>query len=218
MANTVKRAELYRLVWATPMSRLASEFGVSDVALAKTCKRWDIPRPGRGYWAQLEAGQEIERPLLSESPSHEQVVILRSATPPPPRPRMVAPDVPLPKNLTQTTDAVRDLGKKLGTATRDSCGRLIVGAIEDPVLAVTVATHRRALALLEPRRTHAAEWSSSIVVAVLRQSCPSLLSPRLRGIFFMAAGLSSRREIRADNVHRCRTIAQSVRAPSVSTR
>jgi hypothetical protein len=131
------------------MSRLASEFGVSDVALAKTCKRWDIPRPGRGYWAQLEAGLQIERPLLSKSPSHAQVVISRSATPVPPRPRMVAPDVTLPKNLTKTTDAVRDLGKKLGVAARDSYGRLIVGSSEEPVLAVTVATHRRALALLE---------------------------------------------------------------------
>jgi hypothetical protein len=131
------------------MSRLAREFGVTDVALAKTCKRWDIPRPGRGYWAQLEAGVQIERPSLSKSPSHAQIVILRSATPVPPRPRIVAPDVTLPRNLTKTTDAVRDLGKKLGVATRDSYGRLIVGSSEEPVLAVTVATHRRALALLE---------------------------------------------------------------------
>jgi hypothetical protein len=149
MANTVTRAELYQLVWTTPMSHLASEFGVSDVALAKTCKRWDIPRPGRGYWAQLEAGLKPEQPPLSESPPPNGTVLSRSPNPLPPRPRLVAPDVPLPKKLSKTTDAVRDLGKKLVAATRDEYDRLVVGAPEAPALAVTVATHRRALALLE---------------------------------------------------------------------
>jgi hypothetical protein len=159
MANEVTRAELYQLVWTIPMSRLASEFGVTDVALAKTCKRWNIPRPGRGYWAQLEAGQQLERPPLSKSPAHDQIVTSRrphdassSAAPvtvAAPGPRVIAPAVPLPKDLKDSTDAVRELGKRLGTAMRDPYGRLVVGSMDDPVLAVTVATHRRALALLE---------------------------------------------------------------------
>jgi hypothetical protein len=33
----VTREELYDLVWSTRMSRLAPEFGISDVALAKVC-------------------------------------------------------------------------------------------------------------------------------------------------------------------------------------
>ena len=40
----ISRAELYELVWGTPMSRLAAQFGVSDVALAKTCQRLGVPR------------------------------------------------------------------------------------------------------------------------------------------------------------------------------
>jgi hypothetical protein len=40
------RQELFDLVWTTPMTKLAARFGVSDVALAKTCAKYGIPRPG----------------------------------------------------------------------------------------------------------------------------------------------------------------------------
>ena len=33
-----------------PMKALAKEYGVSDVALAKTCKKLLVPVPGRGFW------------------------------------------------------------------------------------------------------------------------------------------------------------------------
>jgi hypothetical protein len=36
---TLTRAELYDLVWETPTSHLAKQFGLSDVGLAKTCTR-----------------------------------------------------------------------------------------------------------------------------------------------------------------------------------
>jgi len=50
------RSELYALVWAVPTSVLAKRLGMSDVGLAKLCRRHDIPVPGRGYWAKLAAG------------------------------------------------------------------------------------------------------------------------------------------------------------------
>jgi hypothetical protein len=43
-------------VWKTPITRLAKEYGLSDVGLAKICKKHDIPRPPRGYWAKKEGG------------------------------------------------------------------------------------------------------------------------------------------------------------------
>jgi hypothetical protein len=39
------RQELYDLVWETPTRHLCKQFGLSDVGLAKTCKRLNIPRP-----------------------------------------------------------------------------------------------------------------------------------------------------------------------------
>jgi hypothetical protein len=62
----ITRSDLYELVWTTPRSRLAQQFGLSDVGLSKLCKRCDIPQPPRGYWAQLEAGKAPEREPLSE--------------------------------------------------------------------------------------------------------------------------------------------------------
>jgi hypothetical protein len=51
------RKKLYDKVWKLPMRLLAKEFGVSNVALAKTCKKLQIPVPGRGYWAKKAANQ-----------------------------------------------------------------------------------------------------------------------------------------------------------------
>ncbi len=60
----VSRQDLYELVWSKPMRELAKDFGISDVALAKRCRRLAIPVPGRGYWARVDAGQQPYRPQL----------------------------------------------------------------------------------------------------------------------------------------------------------
>lgn len=61
---TITREELYERVWKTPILKLATEYNVSDVAIAKTCKRLNVPRPPRGYWAKLAAGKQVPRPKL----------------------------------------------------------------------------------------------------------------------------------------------------------
>ena len=63
-----KREALHDLVWTAPVSEIAERLGVSDVGLAKLCRRAAIPRPGRGYWARVEAGQRIERTALPPPP------------------------------------------------------------------------------------------------------------------------------------------------------
>ena len=47
------------MVWATPMSRLATEFGITGNGLAKICDRLGVPHPPRGYWAKKEAGKPV---------------------------------------------------------------------------------------------------------------------------------------------------------------
>ncbi|HWZ88996.1 MAG TPA: hypothetical protein VNW92_09100 [Polyangiaceae bacterium] len=64
---TLTRDGLYHQVWKTPMSRLAAEFGISDVALAKICKKLDVPIPGRGYWARVTNGQKVKQPKLPKA-------------------------------------------------------------------------------------------------------------------------------------------------------
>src|SRR5688572_3147620 len=66
--SKVTREELYDLVWSTPGSKLSADFGVSDVAIAKRCRKLGVPRPSRGYWAQIAAGHKPQRPPLPATP------------------------------------------------------------------------------------------------------------------------------------------------------
>jgi|GEM_PF-676800 len=59
------RQQLFEEVWSLPTQKVATQHGVSDVAIAKTCKRLEIPKPPRGYWAKKAAGLAVpERPIL----------------------------------------------------------------------------------------------------------------------------------------------------------
>jgi hypothetical protein len=72
-----RRRELYEQVWATTIRELANEYGISDVALAKICKKLAIPRPGRGYWARRAAGKPVKvmaLPPLARGKSAEHTV------------------------------------------------------------------------------------------------------------------------------------------------
>lgn len=68
MAERLSRKELYDLVWSEPMTTLSSRFGISDVALKKTCRRAEIPTPDRGYWAKKEAGKSVFQAVLPLRP------------------------------------------------------------------------------------------------------------------------------------------------------
>jgi hypothetical protein len=49
------------------LTSVAVQYGVSNVALGKTCRRLNIPTPGRGYWARLAAGEKLKRPPLPKA-------------------------------------------------------------------------------------------------------------------------------------------------------
>ena len=88
------REELYEKVWEKPMLKVAEEYGVSSVALGKTCRKLCVPVPGRGHWAKLAHGhQGVKRmplPKLDKVP-----VIFRSpiAARKPPSSDQVDPEV-----------------------------------------------------------------------------------------------------------------------------
>lgn len=44
-----------KLVWEKPTSQLSKDLGVSDVAIGKFCKKHNINKPPRGYWAKTES-------------------------------------------------------------------------------------------------------------------------------------------------------------------
>ena len=59
--SRISRSELYEQVWSVSMVRLSEQYGLSDVGLAKICKKHNIPRPPRGYWARKVAGYRVKR-------------------------------------------------------------------------------------------------------------------------------------------------------------
>lgn len=50
------------------MMRLAEIYDISDVGLAKTCRRLRIPRPPVGYWQRIAVGQKVAPTKLSPTP------------------------------------------------------------------------------------------------------------------------------------------------------
>lgn len=55
----MNREELHALVWSKPMRTAAKERGISDVALAKQCRKASVPVPPRGYWNKVQAGKQV---------------------------------------------------------------------------------------------------------------------------------------------------------------
>lgn len=78
--ETWDRNELYEKVWSEPVTKVAAHYGVTDVAVAKACRKLSVPMPGRGYWAKKAHGKPVPPqpalPLMANVP-----VVFRSALP-----------------------------------------------------------------------------------------------------------------------------------------
>jgi len=57
LASRYNREEIYNEIWQQPIQHVAKKYNLSDVGLAKVCRKLKIPRPGRGYWAIKAAGK-----------------------------------------------------------------------------------------------------------------------------------------------------------------
>lgn len=62
----LSREALYIKVWETPTVKLAKEFGVSDVAIGKICRKLEVPKPPLGYWRRIETGAKKKIPPLNK--------------------------------------------------------------------------------------------------------------------------------------------------------
>ena len=74
---TLTREGLHAEVWTTPLSTLARTYGISDVALGRICQKLSVPRPGRGYWAKVRGGENVEPtpllPITSDQPTQHRI-------------------------------------------------------------------------------------------------------------------------------------------------
>ena len=69
----ITRLELYKRIWNEPMVNIAKEFGVSSSYLARVCRRLNVPRPARGYWARVAAGQRPNQTTLQDAQSGDEI-------------------------------------------------------------------------------------------------------------------------------------------------
>jgi hypothetical protein len=87
MARTFSRREFYDLVWSKPITHLAKEFSLSDVAVHKICRKHEVPTPPLGWWAKRTAGKPVTQTSLPKASSgvSDKIVIaapeLRGETP-----------------------------------------------------------------------------------------------------------------------------------------
>ncbi|MGK5089929.1 hypothetical protein WDW86_20450 [Bdellovibrionota bacterium FG-2] len=79
--KTFTYQEFYDLVWSTPARTLSPDLGISDVMIAKICKKHNIPKPYKGYWTKYYAGQKPKQRQLPQvaKMSEGKIVILRKS-------------------------------------------------------------------------------------------------------------------------------------------
>lgn len=137
---TLSREELYSLAWATPMSRLATQYGLSGNGLAKICRRLNVPYPPRGYWARKAAGKKVVQTALPAiRPGLPPQVTIAPSLPTSPSPEMPA-----------------ELKHALADARRLTAGLKVPGRLAHP--------HRIVAAWIEERqrsREQAKRWDRS---------------------------------------------------------
>lgn len=66
---SVDRSTLYREVWEEPMLLIAKRYNISDVPLAKVCRKLMCLSPPRGCWARVRNGYRVTTPPLVKMPA-----------------------------------------------------------------------------------------------------------------------------------------------------
>lgn len=75
--TTIGREEPYRAVWAEPMTKLCTRYGISDVGLRKVCVKLGVPVPPAGHWSRVRACKQTPRPPLPATHDSDQHVLAR---------------------------------------------------------------------------------------------------------------------------------------------
>ena len=104
------REALYEQVWRSPVTKLASNWGVSPTAIVQACDDMNVPRPGSGHWTLIRQGWAVPRPELPMQGTGSLGSVVIKGPQPPCRRRSVgidergeakaeAPPIPVPKEL-----------------------------------------------------------------------------------------------------------------------
>jgi len=156
------REELYEHLWQTPMSKLATNWGVPIHAIVKAAAEMNVPRPESGHWQRIKLGWQVERDALpaAEATTPAMTIIKaaekRFRTPPGEAPAPSEGSVPakprweIPKNLDNAHLLVKRTHKALTHDTYLDKG-LVHARTRDMPLAVEVSREQvgRALRIMD---------------------------------------------------------------------
>lgn len=150
----ISREKLYRLVWETPLTKLAKEFGVSDVGLARACRKTAIPTPPVGHWTKVAHGKGVERPPLPKSDEHSVEVDAARVRAPSPvglsaAASLVQPSVKVHKALGDLAPTAAATHAALGKVKSDPHGFVRTGSATCFTCILSAASVERAVLLLD---------------------------------------------------------------------
>jgi hypothetical protein len=115
----ITREELHQLVWSKPTRVAAKEFGLSDVGLAKICRKPGVKKPPRGFWEKIASGMRMKKLPLGALPDgcvSKTIIHGKNETEEMKRPsRDEVPEISIRENLQGCS--------RLSTATRIELGR-----------------------------------------------------------------------------------------------
>lgn len=152
------RSELYDLVWKEPVIHVAKRFGVSDVALRKTCIKHNIPTPPLGYWAKLAHGKKVRQTPLPPLKDGTRDYIALTVRPPRHLPADVSAilqtasetTIVVPKSRPQDLHPVAaSLEKVLKKISADGEGFLIWGAKYEPTISIGSSSIERSVIIFD---------------------------------------------------------------------
>ncbi len=155
--KSMTRRELYDLVWSIPITKLSKKYGLSDVGFAKICKKYNIPRPPRGYWARIASGQTLKKtPLppgkkeqlteLSPNPNPE---LKRIDTPKALESKLFRESIFVSDTLRGAHPLVKQATEILKTTEPDHLGMLKPGDNECLDITVSKKSLRRAMLIMD---------------------------------------------------------------------
>lgn len=150
----ITRDQLYAEVWAEPATKVAARYGISSTALAKICRKLDVPAPDRGYWALRAAGRAPVTPRLAPAGRNTQLIheIVRRATPP------VVNNTELPRLTIEVPETLHErhpLTEQLDSHLRAELSRKHCGAVRPATnhqcldVSVSANTHARVLLIID---------------------------------------------------------------------
>ena len=146
-------------MWSKPVRQVATDIRVSDVAVAKACRKHKIPIPWRGYWAIRQHGHNARKPPLPALPGGGDPSIGFHSRPHPEASAPASPEleferqpenrVTIPENLDRLHRAVRHTRAVLRSHKPDEFGLLRTWAKDCSNVAVAPTSLDRAIRILQ---------------------------------------------------------------------